>query len=284
MASHNHQSKHATTHRRHSKTHRAHNSAGDSSCSSQEMSPDEQQPATYHPSKYMNGCPGSQSTFGSDNERMVDSPPTKKSNLNILEARYSNSINCVSSQDSGFNSQEFPTTITTSMAVMQHAPCIDADEVRLRSVGNAVQVAATSSNASQASTLSTYSQDTLKMTEDESPALLSPSPSGLTGKQRKKRKRKATFSEVVSSDDDDNDSDHYDGPMEKQLKTLDQLGNSSYGMCGICLSQPKDAAFLHNRFIHIYACYRCSVKVWNKRKKCPICNSQVKTVLKFSVY
>lgn len=276
MASQKHHGKHATMQRH--KKHDAH-SAGDSSCcSSQEMSPDEQQPTTYHSSQYLNVCPSSQSTYCSEIERIVDSQ-TMPNKINILESNYPNSI---SSQDSGFvNSQEFTTTATTQQRHHQLSPCIDNNNVRLHNTGNAVQVVASSSATSQASTISMDSQDNMKLTEYDSQSMLSQT-SVVTGKQRKLRKRKSTYSELVCSDaDSDRDSDE---PLAKQLKTAEQPGQLGYGMCSICLSQPKDAAFLHNRFIHIYACYRCSVKVWNKRKKCPICNSQVKTVLKFSVY
>lgn len=65
-----------------------------------------------------------------------------------------------------------------------------------------------------------------------------------------------------------------------------ELGSedSTYGSCMMCLTQPKNGVFVHNRFLHLCCCYRCAVKVWNKRKRCPICNCKVKNVMKLFVH
>lgn len=60
--------------------------------------------------------------------------------------------------------------------------------------------------------------------------------------------------------------------------------DSSYGLCMMCLSQPKNGVFVHSRFLHLCCCYRCAVKVWNKQKRCPICNCKIKNVMKLFVH
>lgn len=56
------------------------------------------------------------------------------------------------------------------------------------------------------------------------------------------------------------------------------------GMCMMCLTEPKNGVFVHSRFLHLCCCYRCAVKVWNKQKRCPICNCKVKNVMKLFVH
>lgn len=60
--------------------------------------------------------------------------------------------------------------------------------------------------------------------------------------------------------------------------------DSTYGSCMMCLTEPKNGVFVHNRFLHLCCCYRCALKVWNKRKRCPICNCKVKNVMKLFVH
>lgn len=60
--------------------------------------------------------------------------------------------------------------------------------------------------------------------------------------------------------------------------------DSSYGLCMMCLTEPKNGVFVHSRFLHLCCCYRCAVKVWKKQKRCPICNCKVKNVLKLFVH
>jgi len=95
---------------------------------------------------------------------------------------------------------------------------------------------------------------------------------------KKPKKRKINFADEMSDSDIDDDE-----LMAKKFRAMEEADPSN-GMCMICLSEPKNGAFVHNRFLHVCCCYRCTVKVWNKRKRCPICNSQVKTVLKMFVH
>lgn len=297
----------STMHRR--KNAAQHHSAGDSSCcSSQEMSPDEQQ-LTYQRSnsscnkKYMKVSSSNSPTYCSKIDHCVDNQIPKK--LSILESNYPNS------QDSGYiNSQEYSSqtstfsgTSRTAVMGVRAIPAStsslslssssmdtdrrnllaidndDNDNHRLDNVGHAVQVAPTSSLLSQASTLSSIdSQDALKL--NDSDGIDSNSSDKRLNNSRKRKTNAYDVNELCCNDSDASDAD--DEPIRKQLKTtttaFDHCDGSPYGMCSICLTKPKNAAFVHNRIIHIYACYSCSVKVWNKRKRCPICNSQVRMV------
>ncbi|XP_055842055.1 E3 ubiquitin-protein ligase Mdm2-like isoform X2 [Episyrphus balteatus] len=58
----------------------------------------------------------------------------------------------------------------------------------------------------------------------------------------------------------------------------------SYGSCMTCLTEPKNGVFVHSRFLHLCCCYKCAVKIWNKNKKCPICNCAVKNVMKLFIH
>lgn len=77
----------------------------------------------------------------------------------------------------------------------------------------------------------------------------------------------------------DTDEPQSQPPILKEIYGLD-----AYGPCMICLSQPKDGVFVHSRFLHLCCCYRCAVKIWNKRKRCPICNCKVNNVQKIFVH
>uniref|UniRef100_A0A1B6II06 RING-type domain-containing protein n=1 Tax=Homalodisca liturata TaxID=320908 RepID=A0A1B6II06_9HEMI len=59
--------------------------------------------------------------------------------------------------------------------------------------------------------------------------------------------------------------------------------SSGEGLCNICFKNPKNGAFLHCRWVHIYSCYECSLKVWCTNKCCPLCKSKIRQVLKVAV-
>lgn len=67
--------------------------------------------------------------------------------------------------------------------------------------------------------------------------------------------------------------------MRRSIRSLSKDNNQS-DMCIACLVEPKSGAFVHGRIAHICCCYKCSVKVWMKTKRCPICNCKVSNVLK----
>lgn len=70
---------------------------------------------------------------------------------------------------------------------------------------------------------------------------------------------------------------------KKLASNFDDTTDNS-DLCVVCLSEPKNGAFIHTKFAHLCCCYRCAVKIWNTRKKCPICNCPVKNVLKLFVH
>lgn len=64
-----------------------------------------------------------------------------------------------------------------------------------------------------------------------------------------------------------------------------KLDNSSTsGSCMMCLTGPKNGVFVHSKVLHACCCYPCAVKIWNKRKQCPICNGKVKNVMKLFIH
>lgn len=60
--------------------------------------------------------------------------------------------------------------------------------------------------------------------------------------------------------------------------------NNAYGSCMMCLTGPKNGVFVHSKVLHLCCCYPCAVKIWNKRKQCPVCNGKVKNVMKLFVH
>lgn len=54
----------------------------------------------------------------------------------------------------------------------------------------------------------------------------------------------------------------------------------SDSLCIVCFSEPKSGVFVHGRIAHICCCYKCSVKVWARTKRCPMCNCKVNNVLR----
>lgn len=59
---------------------------------------------------------------------------------------------------------------------------------------------------------------------------------------------------------------------------------SNFGLCRFCFASPKNGVFVHNNCVHLICCYKCAVKVWKKRKSCPICNGKIKNVTKLFVH
>lgn len=130
-----------------------------------------------------------------------------------------------------------------------------------------------SSNLSQASTsssstTSSSSSGIRSMSSCSGPNLLYKNVESVPARVNSKRR---AFS--------DTDEPQSQAPILKQIFGLD-----AYGPCMICLSQPKDGVFVHSRFLHLCCCYRCAVKIWNKQKRCPICNCKVNNVQKIFVH
>lgn len=64
----------------------------------------------------------------------------------------------------------------------------------------------------------------------------------------------------------------------------EDINDSNLGMCRFCMVNPKNGVFLHKNFVHVCCCYKCALKVWKKRKICPICNCKIKNVTKLFVH
>lgn len=65
---------------------------------------------------------------------------------------------------------------------------------------------------------------------------------------------------------------------------LADVNDSNLGICRFCMVNPKNGVFVHNNCLHLCCCYKCAVKVWKKRKSCPICNCKIKNVTKLFVH
>lgn len=287
-------------HQQQQKTH----SAGESSCcSSQELSPDEhqpQQPSTLSSqAEYLvaAACASSQETYCSEIEHHISS---KQSNSlfehnypNSQESVYPNSECTLSKFDSlvstasaysvSGSSQssiecENNGTLTTTSGVSSQTQTSgnDSDNMAIvkssKSCDSNVTTTTTSAAAAAANVQKTPSSTAAVATINRSAS------EECVSSSRKLKKRKIDFTDEIS-DAEVND----DELMAKKFRAMEEADTSN-GMCMICLSEPKNGAFVHNRFLHVCCCYRCTVKVWNKRKRCPICNSQVKTVLKMFVH
>lgn len=64
----------------------------------------------------------------------------------------------------------------------------------------------------------------------------------------------------------------------------EDVNDSNLGLCRFCMVNPKNGVFVHNNCLHLCCCYKCAVKVWMKRKSCPICNCKIKKVTKLFVH
>lgn len=83
--------------------------------------------------------------------------------------------------------------------------------------------------------------------------------------------RSHKFSDIES----DLSTDKGVGSLKRQ-----NSNSSDSDKCITCLAEPKSGVFVHGRIAHICCCYKCSVKVWMKTKRCPICNCKVSNVLR----
>lgn len=276
------------------------NSAGDSSCSSsQELSPDDHQ-STSTAAAYRNiggaGCGSSQETFCSEAEYCA----AKQPDLNLFEHNYPNSQetlypnsepcsqmsvtgevafvghllgkcdSVLSTTSSGYSSG---VTSSESQSSEHNGNCSQSmtvgevtDNCRLGEGSSTSTSAATITTANAMTTAKNTTAGTCSATKESV--------------KSKKMSRKRKYS--ISLDDSDSDIDDA-ALMAKKFHAMESTDPSD-SLCMICLTEKKNGAFIHNGFAHVCCCYRCTVKVWNKRKRCPICNLQVKTVLKTFVY
>ncbi|KAF6199123.1 hypothetical protein GE061_007148 [Apolygus lucorum] len=89
--------------------------------------------------------------------------------------------------------------------------------------------------------------------------------------------------------DSSRDEDAHDSGIHSQSSTgtlpLDQtppLGTqeSPSQVCQICMVNPRDGGFCHDNIVHVYSCYRCSIKTFKQRGRCPVCNRRPRHVSK----
>lgn len=73
-------------------------------------------------------------------------------------------------------------------------------------------------------------------------------------------------------------------PISFSESQSDDVNDSNLGLCRFCMVNPKNGVFVHNNCLHLCCCYKCAVKVWKKRKSCPICNCKIKNVTKLFVH
>ena len=68
----------------------------------------------------------------------------------------------------------------------------------------------------------------------------------------------------------------------KKFKALSTSGEDEDKMCCLCLTAPRDTAFIHKHSCHYIACYACAKEWWRltEEKKCPKCRKQVVTFCK----
>jgi hypothetical protein len=71
---------------------------------------------------------------------------------------------------------------------------------------------------------------------------------------------------------------------ESQPEESTDVNDSNLGTCRFCMVNPKNGVFVHQNCLHLCCCYKCAVKVWKKRKSCPICNCKIKNVTKLFVH
>lgn len=243
-------------------------SAGDSSCcSSQELSPDEQQPPLI-PTVYVNTCLSSQETYCSEIE-LADDKATKRIRETLFESNYPNS------QESIYpNSEEFSQASSRNLLedVCQTAQSITKTD----------SLSSTESMGSSSRLFVPRNDKILMRPTTLDLNLNGVTTSGKSDTLKVAQKRKADDS-TVWTDSDVNLEDLKELAVKRSKTTLLD-GEAPNGRCIVCLTEAKNAAFVHNRFAHVCCCYRCTVKIWNKRKKCPICNQGVKTILKLFVH
>lgn len=261
-------------------------SAGDSSCcSSQDLSPDEQQLQTSHSkSTYLDACASSQETHCSEIERCVDAT-TNTTNLTNFESNYPNSQESVyptSSQLSSQLSTQLSSQLSTQFSTQSTST---ASNTNIDMLARPVEISSSISSGDFAPTLSPMVSNGSEYTLKDFASELNDSAgimaaAATTSKMKKQKKRKIRMVDVPSCSDEEA---LIVSTLKKAKKTSSEENANHYGTCIICLTKPKDGAFVHNHTVHIACCYQCASKVWNKRKRCPICNSRAKNVMKLFV-
>lgn len=254
---------------------------------------------------YLDACASSQETYCSEIERSVDAKI--KINPTIFESNYPSSQESIFPSSSQMSSQR-STQISTESSTQSSSMCgqlsaqssASSNADFLANMARPIEISSSLSSGDFAPILSpmvSHTQDfTLKSLANE----FNGTNATVATKQKKPKKRKRSLPQMVSDTDDDDlikNSPKKAKKMPPMMpmtptrpppppRPMDGTNDteSLYGNCIICLTRPKDAAFVHNRVVHVSCCYKCASKVWNKRKRCPVCNSQANNVLKIFVH
>lgn len=100
--------------------------------------------------------------------------------------------------------------------------------------------------------------------------------------QRKKKNSNKTkssegdSSSAILSQDSGVGNDKSGQELENDLNGL----TDEKELCITCNINPKDGIFLHGQVGHMCCCYKCSIRTWKTNKRCPMCNSKIKNVVK----
>ncbi|XP_022919646.1 E3 ubiquitin-protein ligase Mdm2-like isoform X2 [Onthophagus taurus] len=73
-----------------------------------------------------------------------------------------------------------------------------------------------------------------------------------------------------------------DENLEKSSKIQKQNDEASTEkeLCTVCMQSPRNGAVIHGNTAHVCCCYKCAIKCWKLHKKCPVCNRNIKSVVK----
>lgn len=287
------------------KHHSHQHSAGESSCcSSQEIPMDLDESFSVAAVTSVT----SQSTFGSDEiDRLFNhvNGASMRSNSNLYDGNYPSSPESVY-PNSTMTSCNSSFTLGTDSGILTKADS-GASTVSAFTISSLSQSSQESnsqgslvmSNSSISSVLCDSSVTTTTTSAIDTMTNASPSvaPIKRTASHTVTSTQMLTKRKFDSSDGNNNGANEVNGDdgdaesMAKRAKysmddeTEEQPdGLTANGKCIMCLARSKNGAFVHNHLLHVCCCYKCAVKIWNKKKRCPICNMPVKTILKIFVH
>lgn len=82
---------------------------------------------------------------------------------------------------------------------------------------------------------------------------------------------------------DQTSSSLYLSQTKNNINSIPEMDVNIDNICNICYMRPKNGVFNHGKIGHIYCCYSCAKKLWQKSNKCPLCNVKIKFVTKMIV-
>ena len=66
-----------------------------------------------------------------------------------------------------------------------------------------------------------------------------------------------------------------------ELKIKKDVLNDFEEKCELCLTESRNAIFVHGTSGHQFGCYTCAKKHWQSSKSCPVCRKTINKVIKF---